>query len=682
MLAYILRGRLYGKDMPATFVLHQIMDEKGQESDLTFENLQPADEFISEGFSVWYCMDGLDRIWINDGCYEIISSSITYPVLSLISYRITDKDKLTINSQKPELSGKDIPYCDLVYAVVSNQKAYEELKIVISGTMESLDPTKWPPILRNGNQEEVQTQEGNKILLTDTYPKEPNWKAPTIFHEIPLHPSTEESLDHMDQLQVFYQGICLETLYWDQISKIWYKKIGLQPDMLTVKGGQFTMGDYRGKLYASSFGTENVNMKKTWLNVLDPAQMGEVERGKAAIGKKGLRMEDSLAKNPDHDMWCFNSDAIILHEVALDSFKLCKYQTTFDQFYEFIHSLNFSNEKQAQYEIEGVCYPLHEVAARYAYYKQITPRHNGWGLGQRPATDICWSEALEYCNWLSRKNNLEVCYDFIPVYDGKEGEGLTNVLLYEPVKGSYMQKLSGSAQIQLVAVHCDLTKKGFRLPTEAELEYVLREGEKIPDLNGQKGALFSGTALPIPKNCNSYSWQRKNVDNPLKNGEHVGAKTRDNMGGNGYTSPVGSKFESKLGFFDLSGNAWDMVWDFYNASYFGECSKSGKPIKNPQGPIYTTEQFSYMDKSPVDPSLEHEYLYGYQPEENGSFTRTSATSLIAAGKTMHVLKGGCFSNPYPFTCSLHRHSPGGAGYFQNYVNYTNARISFRIAQTI
>ncbi len=86
----------------------------------------------------------------------------------------------------------------------------------------------------------------------------------------------------------------------------------------------------------------------------------------------------------------------------------------------------------------------------------------------------------------------------------------------------------------------------FRLPTEAEWEYAAR--------SGGKKELFSGGTKP-----DSFAWYE---------------------GNSGKSShPVGQKKPNGLGLYDMSGNVWEWVRDWYDGNYYGV-----SPKKNPQGP--------------------------------------------------------------------------------------------------
>jgi formylglycine-generating enzyme required for sulfatase activity len=95
-----------------------------------------------------------------------------------------------------------------------------------------------------------------------------------------------------------------------------------------------------------------------------------------------------------------------------------------------------------------------------------------------------------------------------------------------------------------------LTGKSFRLPTEAEWEYAAR--------SGRKKEKYIGGDDP-----DSLAWYDKNS-----------GKT---------THPVGQKAPNGLGLYDMSGNVWEWVQDWYDEGYYKKGPKKSG-WKNPQGP--------------------------------------------------------------------------------------------------
>lgn len=115
------------------------------------------------------------------------------------------------------------------------------------------------------------------------------------------------------------------------------------------------------------------------------------------------------------------------------------------------------------------------------------PDDRGWGRGRRPVTDVSWKDAKEYIRWLSRK-----------------------------------------------------TRKTYRLPSEAEWEYMARAGRetKYPwgNLIGQNLANCHG--------CGS-TWSAKR------------------------TAPVGQFKPNRFGIYDTVGNVWEWVEDCWHKKYKG-----------------------------------------------------------------------------------------------------------------
>ncbi|MEM6261396.1 MAG: SUMF1/EgtB/PvdO family nonheme iron enzyme [Bacteroidota bacterium] len=186
--------------------------------------------------------------------------------------------------------------------------------------------------------------------------------------------------------------------------------------------------------------------------------------------------------------------------------------------------------------------PIHEVRldnfymcrfpVTQALYQEIMKNNPSvFPHPKRPVSQVSWYDAVTCCNALSRDHNYEEAYLIDTESKDPNNQNERDDL-------NYIVSLVPNAN-------------GYRLPTEAEWEYAARGGR--------------------------YNQPYEFAGSPNKNEVIVWHNNSHDM-----SQPMGLRSPNTLGLYDLSGNVYEWVWDWFNDAYYEICKEGA--VVNPTGP--------------------------------------------------------------------------------------------------
>ncbi|GEL11146.1 hypothetical protein FGL01_18850 [Flavobacterium glycines] len=248
--------------------------------------------------------------------------------------------------------------------------------------------------------------------------------------------------------------------------------------------------------------------------------------------------EFSMGSKKESESLCsikgVTQDATPIHQVYVDGFWMDAKEVTNDQFQKFVDATAYVTVAEIKPTIEE--FPNVPIESLFAGSAVFTPTLTKVSLNN-------------YLQW----------WRFVKGADWRHPEGPNSSIKN---KGNYPV-----VQIAYEDALAYAKWAGKRLPTEAEWEFAAR--------GGKTGELYSwGNTLTVDHKFQANIYQG---DFPVDKGDTA----EDGFAG---IAPVAQFKSNAYGLYDMAGNVWEWVNDWYSSDYYRELSQEGGVARNPKGP--------------------------------------------------------------------------------------------------
>jgi formylglycine-generating enzyme required for sulfatase activity len=219
------------------------------------------------------------------------------------------------------------------------------------------------------------------------------------------------------------------------------------------------------------------------------------------------------------------------HQTRISAFLLARYEVTRGQFAHFVAATGYVTDAEREGSQQSGCMGVDPEEWSFKYRADWNWRSPGFEQAENhPVVCVSYNDALAFIEWLNQETG-------------------------------YL----------------------FRLPTEAEWEYVAHAGSRSVYPWGDDAVY--GCARANVADRNAWPGYEKSPFGRI-----------DCNDGYAFTAPVGSYAPNRFGIFDMSGNVWEWNADCYQKSYSG-ASNDGSAFNAPQCRLRVFRGSSWMNSA-------------------------------------------------------------------------------------